>query len=261
MPFNTQWRAREVEWLAAKVPVSAVITNRALREPWDRLRDRIPPRRVVVVDEPRLQRELRAGAGEGQWNAPPPKQVFRDDSALYLTTSGSTGRPRIVPRSHRNLVAGANNVAGALTVPPGWSFLGVVPFYHANGFSNCMFLPLMNAASVVLMNSFTPGRLTEAMHRENIRVLIASPFVYSILLDHEPDRRAFSSVRICLSSGASMPGGLAAECVERLGLRVRQLYGSSETGTVSIELDDGGTRCFQFIDREDSGAPKTSAAW
>jgi long-chain acyl-CoA synthetase len=150
-------------------------------------------------------------------------------------TSGSTGKPKAVPRSQRNLIAGARNVAQALHTYPGQKFLGVVPFYHANGFANCMFLPLMHGATVVLMRKFVPARLAELVRREKMQVLIASPFIFSMLVESGQRAEDFRSVEICLSSGAPMSRELVIQCADRLGLRVRQLYGSSEAGTVAIE--------------------------
>jgi long-chain acyl-CoA synthetase len=136
------------------------------------------------------------------------------------------------------LIAGATNTAQALGLQPGRRFLGAVPFYHANGFSNCMLLPLANGATVVLMRRFTPGGLVDLLQREAIQVLIGSPAMFSLLVDHCPLSLGFSGIETCLSSGAPMPPELITLCESRLGLGVRQLYGSTETGTVSIQPAD-----------------------
>ncbi len=235
MPFNTQWRTKEIEWCASRLPISAVITNQELREPWDHFQKQIPAGRVVVVDEPAMRQELGADRRGEEVMASPARRRFEDEAVLYLATSGSTGRPRVVPRSHRNLVAGVTNIAEALNISPGLRFLSVVPFYHAHGFNNCMFLPLMKGATAVLMRKFIPSKLVEKVRREGIQILIASPFVFRMLAEHSTDARAFSSVEICMSSGAPMSAALTALCADRLGIRVRQLYGSSETATISIE--------------------------
>ena len=228
MPFNTNWRVEELRWFAERLCPSAVITDNAHREPWDRLDARIPHERVVVVDSP----EVRT-AFDG--DSPVAGGSFGDHPALYLLTSGSTGRPRVVPRTHRMLLAGARNVSRALGVSAGQRFLSVVPFHHANGFANSMFLPLMNGATVVLMDRFVPAKLIEMVERERIQVLIGSPFIFSLLAEQEIPPGALASLEISLSSGAPMSAALKVRCRERLGIHVRQLYGSSETGTISIE--------------------------
>jgi long-chain acyl-CoA synthetase len=120
----------------------------------------------------------------------------------------------------------------------GRRFLSVVPFYHSNGFGNCLLMPLLNGAPLVLMRSFTPAGLVDSVSRYQVQVLIASPFILSLLVDHGAGRDHFSPVDLCVSSGAPLTRDLAALVEARLGMRVRQLYGSTETGTVAIELGD-----------------------
>jgi long-chain acyl-CoA synthetase len=230
VPLNTQWRAEELEWCARSLKISAVITNADLRRQWDSLQV-VPRERLMCLGEadglPDVADRSRCRSRAGN--------LFEDDEVLYLMTSGSTGRPKAVPRSQRNLIAGARNVAQALRTYPGQKFLGVVPLYHANGFANCMFLPLMHGATVVLMRKFIPARLAELVRREKVQVLIASPFIFSMQVESGQRAEDFKSVEICLSSGAQMSRELVSQCADRLGLRVRQLYGSSEAGTVAIE--------------------------
>ena len=152
--------------------------------------------------------------------------------ALYLATSGSTGTPRIVPRSHRNLLAGARNVARALAIDPGRRFLSVVPFYHSSGFHNSLILPLLNGACLILVRHFTPAACARLVAAESADVLIGSPFLYRMLLDHA---QYLPTLKLCVSAGARMPLTLALAWQERFGTRVRQLYGSTETSVISID--------------------------
>jgi len=222
LPVNTQWSEREIGWLSGRLPISVVVTDRERRAPWERL-----SLRLTLVDE-LCEAAHCANAGCAG--------VARGDrAALYLTTSGSTGRPRIVPRSHGNLVAGSTNVARTLGIQPGLRFLSVAPFFHAYGFNNCLFLPLISGCTAVMMRGFTPAALAETVRRYRVQVLIGSPFIFAMLAEHEWDANTFSSVSVCLSSGGPMPPGLAETCRNRLGFRVRQVYGLSETGTISIE--------------------------
>ena len=238
MPFNTHWRARELDAFLPEFPPTLVITSRELREPWDSLREILPQGCVISVVDPPVQEVFRTASPPSSPRIPP--EELADDPVLYLITSGSTGKPKVAPRSQRNLAAGVENVAQTLGVRPEMRFLSVVPFYHANGFSNCLLLPLLSGAAAVLAGRFSPVDLVETVRREKIQVLIGSPFIFRMLTERSAPRDAFSSVEICLSSGASMPAALPARCAGVLGLKVRQLYGSSEAGTISIEPAPGG---------------------
>jgi acyl-CoA synthetase (AMP-forming)/AMP-acid ligase II len=202
LPVNPQWRSQELRDLTQRLNV-----------------------RCTIPPSPESFRAARVSERSALPVAP------RFEPAAYLTTSGSTGVPRIVPRTHRNLLAGAENVAQALNIGPGHRFLSVVPFHHSNGFHNCMIMPLMAGACVVTLQNFSPAACVDLIQREGANVLIGSPFIYSCLAD-----RDFSSVpELCISAGARMPVGLAQRWRDRFGVRVRQLYGSTETSVISID--------------------------
>lgn len=160
---------------------------------------------------------------------------FSQQEALYLMTSGTTGQPKLVVRTQVNLLANAHSVARALAWKPGCRILPVTPFSHANGFSNGMLLPMLSGACLFLLPQFFPARLAELLLRHRIEVMIASPFVYSTLLNHGLSPAETGSLLYALSSGAPLPEALAREAAAQWGVPLRNLYGSSETGTISIE--------------------------
>jgi len=219
MPLHPGWRAPELRSFRERLKIHGVITGQASRPAWEQV---VPGARVLAIDD---------GFGEAPRS---PRACAADGSspALYLATSGSTGTPRIVPRSHRNLLAGARNVARALAIHPGRRFLCVVPFYHSSGFHNSLILPLLNGARLILMRRFTPAACARLVAAESADVLIGSPFIYRMLLDHAP---YLPSLELCVSAGARMPQTLALAWQQRVGTRVRQLYGSTETSVISID--------------------------
>jgi acyl-CoA synthetase (AMP-forming)/AMP-acid ligase II len=228
MPFHSQWRTREFAWFAGRLRFRVLVTNIRLQDPW---RDGgVLPPSVVLVDHPDVQDRLLTSAA-GLPVSPSPE----DQPCVYLATSGSTGRPRVVPRTQANLVAVARNTAAALGVQARMRILSVVPFHYAFGFQSCMLLPLLHGATAVLLPSFTPASLEAAVARERIQFLMASPFIYAMLLESGISRASFASVEIAVSSGARMSQDLLSRCADRLGLHVRQLYGTSETGAIAIE--------------------------
>jgi long-chain acyl-CoA synthetase len=235
VPVNPQWRGREIEWLAGRLPVFGVITNGALRDAWVGPRTGLPAGRVIAVDEPEVSIAL-SGSLAGAPAAPSgPRARFSDEPLCCYLTSGSTGRPRIVPRSHRNSVVGVTNAGRVLGIRPDMRILGVLPFHHASGFGNCMLLALLHGAAIVVMRKFHPRSLAEVVRSEKIDVLNGSPFIFRTLAESVSGAEAFRSVKVCTSAGAPMPPAATRQCLERLGLKVRQLYGASEVGTVSIE--------------------------
>ena len=239
VPLRPNLRGREILGYTEDLGLSAVLVDEKSAEAWHPFRTRLRGGILRVEDvvdtgrtRPAADHDLRSEAPD--WGV--------DRDVLYLSTSGSTGRPKIVPRTERNLAAGARNVQQALGIAEDNRFLAVVPFHHANGFSNYMILPLACGAATVTLGAFAPGAVAETIRREAVTVLIGSPFIFRVLAERGPGHAAFQSVRTCLSSGAPMSPELTARCEEHLGLEVRQLYGSTETGTIAVEPPTEGRR-------------------
>jgi long-chain acyl-CoA synthetase len=113
-----------------------------------------------------------------------------------------------------------------------------MPFHHVGGFDNCMALPLLFGATAVVLPSFTPAAAEAAVAQERVQLLMGSPFIYSMLLESNANRASFASVETAISFGAPMAQDLARRAEERLGLRVRQHYGTTETGVIAIQSTD-----------------------
>jgi long-chain acyl-CoA synthetase len=230
VPFHPQWRSREIAWLAGKVPLRALITNSLLQQTW---RDAaVLPPSVVLIDDPAIQDRLLASA------APlPASPSMEDEVSVCFTTSGSTGRPRAALATQTNLLASLQTNGTVLGVRPGMRSLSAVPFHHSGGFV-FMLLPLAFGATVVVLPSFTPAAAEAAAAQERVQLLMGSPFIYSMLLESNANRASFTSVETAISVGAPMAPDIARRSEEQLGLRVRQLYGASETGVIAIQSPD-----------------------
>ena len=229
MPCNPQWRAAELRWLVGRLGISGVVAEPQFRAAWDQVGDLVPPQSVLTLPGAASAREP-ATVG--------PRAGPADEPVVYLTTSGSTGVPRVVPRSHRNLSAGASNTAQSLGIGSSDRLLSVVPFHHANGFHNCMLMPLLCGATIVLMPRFTAAACAELIRRERVNWLIGSPTVYRFLAESPANPSQLSSLQHCFSAGARMPEGLSKQWKDRFGTRVRQWYGMAETSAVAIDRAD-----------------------
>ena len=158
-----------------------------------------------------------------------------DRPALVLMTSGTTGTPKPVVRSQNNLLANARQVGEALGWAAGHRVLSVTPFHHANGFSNGLLLPLLRGGCIVSLARFFPATLARLLRDERVDTLIASPVVYRAMLACDEGTAVLGLLKECLSSGAPLPDDVALRAARQASVYIRELYGSSETGTVSIE--------------------------
>jgi acyl-CoA synthetase (AMP-forming)/AMP-acid ligase II len=83
------------------------------------------------------------------------------------------------------------------------------------------------------MRQFDPETTASLIRQHQIEVLVGSPFIFEALA--RTGSGSFRSVHTALSSGAPLPPRVEQDCFRHLGLRVRQLYGSTETGTIAIQ--------------------------
>jgi long-chain acyl-CoA synthetase len=227
MPCNPQWRAAELQPLAERLDIRAAIVEPQWSAEWRKVLAR-PGAHLIHADS--------IPAENGAASSPSPgTPAALDDAAVYLSTSGSSGTPGLVPRSHRNLIAIAENVGQTLGVGPGWRLLSVIPLHYANGFNNSFIVPLWNGATVVMMAKFNPGVCAELVEREQINTLFGSPFLYSSLLEGVSDARALAGLKNCFSAGGRMPAGLAERWHQRFAVPIRQLYGMTEVGVIAIQ--------------------------
>lgn len=233
VPLNTHFKESELRYYATKCGINAVITHSGLVGNWGEIARGEEGPAFIVMDQLELP-SVDYGA-----NFSPRGITSSDDSEiLYLCTSGSSGRPKIIPKRPAHLFSGADNLGRALDVDSRDTFLSVTPLFHANGFENSMFLPIVRGASIVLVREFSPRKMLDILAHEAVTILIGSPFIFSSLCDCADRTYNFASLRHCLSAGAPLPIELKKKFYDFFGVRVREHYGASETGPISVQFRD-----------------------
>ncbi|HHT9130786.1 MAG TPA: class I adenylate-forming enzyme family protein, partial [Candidatus Brocadiaceae bacterium] len=164
--------------------------------------------------------------------------LLPENDVLCQYSSGSTGRPKRIIRTHSNLVSEADNFSSTVNVTSNDKILCVVPLFHAHGFGNCMLASIYAGATLVILEDFNRRRVLKTIQDEQISVLPGVPFMFSILAETslKEDIR-LSSLRLCFSAGAPLSHETFQKFLKKYGVPIRQLYGSTETGSVSINLD------------------------
>jgi long-chain acyl-CoA synthetase len=153
-----------------------------------------------------------------------------DDTAVILYTSGTTGTPKGAELTHSNL---GNNVAVMLrmvSVDADDVILGALPLFHAFGQTCALNAALTAGGCLTLLPRFDPGRALETIERHRVTVFEGVPTMYAAMLNY-PDRGKFdvSTLRLCVSGGAAMPGEILRGFEEAFGCVVLEGYGLSET--------------------------------
>src|ERR1700710_159531 len=159
----------------------------------------------------------------------------KEDTAVILYTSGTTGKPKGAELTHHNLFHNAD-VSSRKTceIAEGDVVLGALPLFHSFGQTVSMNASLMTGACLTLVPRFDPGEALATMQRDSVTHFYGVPTMYGALL-HHPERESYdtSSLRTCITGGASMPVEVLRGFEQAFGAIVLEGYGLSETSPVS----------------------------
>ena len=216
VPVNPLFKPRQVGYVASDCGASIVITtcerHRTLRTALgavESLRDL-----VLIGDpagEPALPLSQRPRAV--MWSqlseraATPARggdEVIDADVAAILYTSGSTGSPKGVVLSHRNLLAGAQSVAGYLGHTSDDVVLGVLPLSFDTGFSQ-LTTSFIAGAHVVLVNYLVPREVIRLCARHGVTGLTCVPPLWLQLAAQKWPDQATRRLRYFANTGGRMP--------------------------------------------------------
>jgi long-chain acyl-CoA synthetase len=162
-------------------------------------------------------------------------EVADDDTAVILYTSGTTGKPKGAELTHANLSRNAE-VSSRTTceIAAGDVVLGALPLFHSFGQTVGMNASLRVGACLTLVPKFDPGEALATMQRDGVTHFYGVPTMFGALL-HHPERESFdtSSLRTCITGGASMPVEVLRGFEDAFGAIVLEGYGLSETSPVA----------------------------
>ena len=186
---------------------------------------------ILEVDEPDL-RSLLAGFAPAPSGA---DQAGDDDDAVILYTSGTTGPAKGAELTHANLTRNAELAATTmLNVQPGDVTMGCLPLFHVFGLTCSLNATIISGGTLTLLPRFDPGKALEIIGRDQVTVFEGVPTMYAAMLHHpDPAATNTSSLRTCISGGASMPLEIMRGFEETFGCMILEAYGLSETSPVA----------------------------
>jgi long-chain acyl-CoA synthetase len=157
------------------------------------------------------------------------------DTAVILYTSGTTGKPKGAELTHLNLWRNADaSSRTTCEVAAGDVVLGALPLFHSFGQTVGMNASVKVGACLTLVPKFDPGEALATMQRDRVTHFYGVPTMFGALL-HHPERERFdsSSLRTCITGGASMPVEVLRGFEQAFGAIVLEGYGLSETSPVA----------------------------
>ncbi len=158
-----------------------------------------------------------------------------DDPAVFLLTSGTAGPSRPAVLTHTNLSISLDSVlaTGAFSPDEPQAVLCVVPMFHVFGLNVTVHLALAAAATIVLTEQVDGNHLARLVTAENVTILPAPPNLWAMLAEADGlDAASFSSVKIAFSGAARLDRSVRDAVEARLGLRIAEGYGLTETSAI-----------------------------
>ena len=152
---------------------------------------------------------------------------------LVCHTSGSTGAPKAVVLTQDALFWNAVNSTHMHDLTSADRILTTLPMFHVGGL-NIQTLPALHAGACVTLHSkFEPGAAIEAIERERITLTVLVPAQLVTMMEHPRwDDADLSSLRV-ITTGSTIVSESFVRRVQERGLRLIQIYGSTETGPIA----------------------------
>jgi acyl-CoA synthetase (AMP-forming)/AMP-acid ligase II len=163
---------------------------------------------------------------------------FDENSASFLCyTSGTTGDPKGVLYSHRSVVLHA--MAGGLTGAFGFSaFDCVMPcssLYHATAWGLPFVAPINGCKIVLPCDRMDGASLDELIQAEGVTFSGGVPTIWTMYLAYlERTGGNTGALETLVIGGSAVPRAMAETFQQRHGVKVRQLWGMTETSPIGV---------------------------
>ena len=153
------------------------------------------------------------------------------DVALVLHTSGTTSRPKIVPLTHANLLASANNIRNTLRLTEADRCLNIMPLFHIHGLVAAILASLAAGGSVYATAGFNALRFFAELGEARPTWVTAVPTMHQAILaraERNRDVIVANPLRFIRSSSASLPVPVFHALEKAFGCPVIEAYAMTE---------------------------------
>ena len=179
------------------------------------------------------------------------------DRAMLQYSSGSTGRPKPLYRTHQQCLAEVQHFQTTCGISAADKIFCALPLFHAHGLANAMWAAVGSGATLLLMKNPQPfpvqwERAVAILETDRATVFPGVPFMFQTLSD-APRNANLSSLRLCFSAGSALPREVFEHFLAKFDVPIRQLYGCTEAGSVTINLDPDPSSCAGTVGRPMEG--------
>lgn len=230
-PLNPAYRRAEFEFYLSDIGAKALVvesgSDTSARE----------AARALGIAVLELQYNSSDPVGIFELSGPPCGEVTEsgvtgaDDIALVLHTSGTTSRPKIVPLSHGNLTASAQNIIRSLELTARDRGLNVMPLFHIHGLVAAILASLGAGGSTFCTDGFNALKFFSWMARARPTWYTAVPTMHQAVLQRAGRAQSIIEqhpLRFVRSCSAPLPVPVMHELEETFKAPVIEAYAMTE---------------------------------
>ena len=235
VPINNFFKPAEVIHILNDAGVEVLVTDEELGVHFPTLAAARPSLKILKIEA--VLRESAGTAGPAVGVAAPRTE---SDLAVIIYTSGTTGRPKGAMLSHGNLLHNVASCRQVLDTIESDRFAIMLPLFHSYMLTACVFLPLLNGASIILIKALAqPHHMLREMVQHGATVLPAVPALYRTLVHSNLASLPF---RMCISGSAPLPMQILKDFEAKFHIPLLEGYGLSETSPVVTKNPLRGVR-------------------
>lgn len=229
VPLNPQYKAAEITTYLDDAKAKVVLSSEAFKTLCQNAVDALHFDCTCITD---IQKKHEATELSDFHH-----QTF-DGDGLYQYSTGSTGTPKRVVRTQRDMANEALNFHLTVNTHSDDRILAVAPFFHAHGFGNCLLAAVQVGATLIAPGPFEKReRVLKSLLEDGITLFPGVPFMFSILADAPSiTKTELPSLRLAFSAGAQLNQETYDSFLTKFNVPIKQLYGSTETGSMTINL-------------------------
>ena len=242
IPINLNYTSSNelLESCGRQCNLKTVITARAFLEKLPALR---PPAEAIFLED------LAANPGTGEkikallmtWFLPIRQlekalgrktQAHVDDLLTIVFSSGSTGEPKGVMLSHFNVGANTRQMGQVFMLTGRDRILGILPFFHAFGFTVTVWLPAVFGVGAVYHPVPTDAKtIGELVEKYKLTFMLATPtFLQAYMRRCTPEQ--FRSLQYVIVGAEKLTDRQAIAFEDQYSIRPLEGYGCTECGPV-----------------------------
>ena len=244
IPVNPKQTLSEVEASFLKLkPVAVVLANNdssTARTAAERLGITIIE---AMIERTRIGMRIGAGQASSERNASLADGPDPESTAFILQTSGSAAEPKLIPFSHRNMLAAAARNQSWFKLTTQDRCLSASPPFYSHGLKVTVLTPLLSGGTVVFPADGSRFSFSEWFEDLKPTWYSAGPTLHRMVLDqvrNEANAAKRHALRFILSGGAPLPQNVLEGLRDTLDVPVVEHYGSSEAAQIAANLPPPG---------------------